>query len=66
MGGLYCADANYPGVYTIVSKYVPWAVTVIRAYMAKQNTGGYNRKRGNGRGRREIRQIPVMMKNYNR
>ena len=68
MGGLYCADANYPGVYTIVSKYVPWAVTVIRAYMAKQNTGGYNRKRGgNGRGKREItRQIPVMMKNYNR
>lgn len=60
MGGLYCADANYPGVYTIVSRYVPWAVTVIRAYMAKQNTGGYNRKRG-GRGRREI---PLMVANY--
>jgi len=49
MGGLYCADASYPGVYTVVSKYVYWAVKVIRAYLAKQ--GGRNPRRG-GRGRR--------------
>jgi trypsin len=48
MGGLYCADENYPGVYTVVSKYVYWAVKVIRAYLSK----GRSRSRRNGRRRR--------------
>lgn len=49
MGGLYCAHEDYPGVYTQVSLYVPWAVQVIRVYLARQNSRG--RGRG-GRGRR--------------
>jgi len=30
MGGLYCAEANYPGVYTRVSRYVTWIKETIR------------------------------------
>ena len=50
MGGLKCADANYPGVYTVVANYVPWAVTVIRVYINKGSSGGsssQSRGRGN-------------------
>lgn len=49
MGGLYCADASYPGVYTVVSQYVYWAVKVIRAYLANS---GRSRRRTKGRRRR--------------
>lgn len=53
MGGLYCADENYPGVYTVISKYVPWAISVIKGIMAQsKGRGKKNKKRG--RGRREI------------
>lgn len=31
MGGLYCAKAEYPGVYTKVSHYIGWAKKVIRS-----------------------------------
>jgi len=53
MGGLYCADENYPGVYTAISKYVPWAVSVIKSLMA-QGKGKKGGKKKKGRGRREI------------
>jgi len=51
MGGLYCADPNYPGVYTKVSDYVLWAVKVIRAFLSQQNRG---RMGGRGRRRRSL------------
>lgn len=51
MGGLYCADENYPGVYTVISKYVPWAVTVIKTYMGKG--GGKKKKNKKNRGKRD-------------
>lgn len=59
MGGLYCADEDYPGVYTIVSHYVPWAVTVIRVYISN---GGCKRGRcsSNGRGRRSTHTPPYI------
>lgn len=53
MGGLYCGDANYPGVYTVLSKYVGWAVSVIRVYISR-TCSSCGRSRG-GRGRRDLR-----------
>lgn len=54
MGGLYCADQSYPGVYTIVSEYVPWAVNVIREFIRQsvhRNRG--RRNKGHSRSRRD-------------
>jgi len=52
MGGLYCADASYPGVYTVVANYVPWAVTVIRVYISKGKSKGKGKGPRAGRRRR--------------
>lgn len=53
MGGLYCADESYPGVYTILSKYVPWAVEVIKAFITR------NAGRGGGRRGRKRRALTL-------
>jgi len=45
MGGLYCAKANYPGVYTKVSKYIPWMRGVAIRYRNTRSSRS-SRKRG--------------------
>lgn len=46
MGGLYCADADYPGVYTVLSEYVPWLVTVVKAFISQENSRGKGGRKG--------------------
>ena len=63
MGGLYCADESYPGVYTVLSEYVPWCVTVVKAFhsvnaQANSSNRSKNRRRckkcNRGRKRRSV------------
>lgn len=49
MGGLYCAKANYPGVYTKTAPYIPWFRQVIASAASarrNQNTRGRRTTRG--------------------
>jgi len=67
MGGLYCADESYPGVYTVLSNYVPWLVDVVKAWYSAMKNASKSRgkgKKGRRRGRRSLITPPQVRQVY--